>query len=132
MKKLGIIMLCVVGSMTLTYAQEEIEKDFKSKTPEEFAQQRSKKLGEQLTLTEDQKQQVYDASKEHFAATKSKREEIHKLKKELHEERKAYDAQVESFLTEDQKVAYAKLKEERKEKHMERRKGESKPPCKKD
>lgn len=121
MKKTGtliqFLIMMVFFSAVSVYSQQDSKK-----TPEERASKISEKMKEKLTLTDIQKEQVYDILLGHMNEMKGLRNstEDKTLKKEkIRSLRESTRNKINSVLSSDQQAKLEKFRQERKEKHKE-------------
>lgn len=108
MKKIGL-MLCGMLLMTASlYAQ-----DRKRPSNEERAKMRAERIAEQLTLSEEQKAQVYDLQLKQAEISKKMRTERRKQMAEMRENHKAYQAEFNQILSPEQQEKWTSLQAER-------------------
>lgn len=120
-----IIMIALLSTaFTVNKVNSQVN-DFKpKKTPEERAQKLSERLSEKLTLTTEQRSSIYDIMLSHFQQAdqiraaetdkKTRRSQIKNL-------RQSTDLQIQSVLTDEQKVKYEELRQMMKEKRKQKK-----------
>lgn len=112
------IVIAALSFTTLTIAAQD---EPKGKTLEERVKMRTEKMAQQLQLSNDQKDKVFNAN----LKTAQSVEEIRNQIKSLHEKQKAlleeHDKEMKSILTEEQYQKYLQIREENKEKRKEKR-----------
>lgn len=120
MKKIILALLLMLGITGYSYSQQP------HKTPEERAQATSTKLGKDLSLTQDQIANVYNAAltrnrevEEARANKASNKEAIHSQVKVANE---SYDAQMKTILTPEQYTQWKQMEEEHRAKAKEHKK----------
>lgn len=126
MKIKKFFALALVVTAFVLSANTVFSQDFK-KSPEERAQKRAEKLQKELSLTDDQYKQVYDAFLSQSQQMKALKESTSDQDKTARREKmkslwQSTDATVSGLLNSDQKTKYDQLKKERKEKHMQKKK----------
>ena len=138
MKKIILSIALVTGLSLVSQAQNSATpagKDkggaMKNATPEEKAKHHADKMAKELGLTPDQKTKWEAAALERMKANaplheKMKGSTTPEERKTLHTQAKAnmdkFDATVGGFLTPEQKTKFDKMKEDRKNKAMEKHK----------
>ena len=124
MKKLLLIaMLSSIGFAAM--AQKGGQRG--SSTPEERAERMTNRMAEELSLSDDQKQKIYqinlDHAKKRQAEMDERREEMKAKRAEMEADMKAQNQQIEALLTDEQKTKWAEVKAEGKKRMEEEGRG---------
>ena len=120
MKKLVLSAILVLGITLSGFSQEKPQRTQKS--PEERAQRMTDALDKKLSLTENQKQQVYQLNLERAQAMQhSKGTGKHQDMSQRKAQFEANESRLLSILNTDQRSAYEQLKAERAEKFKSRK-----------
>ena len=119
MKKIILALLLMLGITGYSYSQQT------QKTPEERAQGTSTKLGKELSLTQNQITNVYNAALIRIKAVEEARTNNASNKEAMRSQVKAanesYDAQMKTILTPEQYTQWKQLEEEQRAKAKEHR-----------
>jgi Spy/CpxP family protein refolding chaperone len=125
LKIFSLVLFCLIALTTSVQAQEKLEKLFAETTPEQRAKLQTGMMQEKLSLTEDQKTQVYDINLKYaqkledaYNAGGSKVKRLRNMKAVSEEK----DGQLKTVLTGNQFDLYLKYKDEMREKIKENRK----------
>jgi Spy/CpxP family protein refolding chaperone len=122
MKKLILSVMLFIGLSETGFSQERAQRV--PKTPEERAQMMTDVLERKLSLTNDQKIQIYQVNLERAQAVdKMRKVQANADRSKMREQFKTSDEKIVSILDEKQRIAYTQLKAERREK-MENHRGE--------
>jgi protein CpxP len=119
MKKLILSAALLLSVTAAGFAQEK--RDQKPKSAEEIARLHTDKLAEKLSLSAEQKEQVYALNLERSQKLAARHKENMAAMKSLREERQAEETQLMKLLTPEQQQAYTSLKEERRSKFAGKR-----------
>jgi Spy/CpxP family protein refolding chaperone len=124
MKKLLLIaMLFTIGFAAM--AQKGGQRG--SATPEERAERITNKMAEELSLSDDQKKQIYQINLEHAkkrqAEMDARKAEMKAKRAEMEADMKVQNQEIEALLTEDQKAKWAEVKAEGRKKMEEEGRG---------
>ncbi len=124
MKKLILSAMLFIGLSATGFSQEQAKRVVK--TPEERAQRMTDVLEKKLTLTKDQKTQIYQVNLDRARAVdKIKKDQANVDRSKIKEQFKTSDEKIVSILDEKQRVTYTQLKADRKEK-MKNHRGDHK------
>lgn len=129
MKKL--LMIAAIFTMTFAgaYAQRSQGaskggQDKESMTPEQRAEKMTARMTEELGLSEDQKQKIYQINLENAQKRQVQREEMQEDQKakraEMQAQNQVQNAQIEAVLTPDQKTKWEEVKKENRKEIQER------------
>ncbi|HEY0056543.1 MAG TPA: hypothetical protein VGB63_14405 [Pedobacter sp.] len=115
MKKLILSAMLFIGLSATGFSQERAKRELK--TPEERAQKMTDVLDQKLSLTKEQKTQIYQINLERAQALNKIRQDQESVSRpKIKEQFKTSDEKIVNILDEKQRVAYTQLKAERKEK----------------
>ncbi len=113
----------LVSSFTLNTVYSQTESFKQKKTPEERAERFSGRLSDELNLSAEQKSKVYDIMLSHCTkADEIRAAETDKesRKSQIKSLRKSTDSQIQSILSEEQKMKFNELKQNIKEKRKQK------------
>ena len=125
MKKFILSVMLFVGITAAGFAQEKPQRVHKS--PEERAQKMTDVMTSKLSLSDTQKTQIYQINLERAQAIeklKADKKEIDRAQVKAQFE--ASDKKITAVLNEEQRLSYAKFKEERKERMKKHRRNHQK------
>ena len=122
MKKIGflIVALLLTGGMAMAQGM----RNGKKMDPKERAEKMTERMAKEYSLNEAQKKDLLEANMaltEKMAnRAEDKKAEKEELRKEMQNNRDAYDAKLKKILTEEQYAAYSKKQAERQKKMGDR------------
>ena len=122
MKKIGflIVALLLTGGMAMAQGP----RNGKKMDPKERAEKMTERMAKEYSLNEAQKKDLLEANMaltEKMAnRAEDKKAEMEELRKEMQNNRDAYDAKLKKILTEEQYAAYSKKQAERQKKMGDR------------
>lgn len=122
MKKIGflIVALLLTGGMAMAQGP----RNGKKMDPKERAERMTERMAKEYSLNEAQKKDLLEANMaftEKMAnRAEDKKTEREELRKEMQDNRDAYDAKLKKILTEEQYAAYSKKQAERQKKMGDR------------
>ncbi len=115
MKKLILSAMLFIGLSATGFSQERAKRELK--TPEERAQKMTEVLDQKLSLTKDQKSQIYQINLERAQALDKIRQDQENVSRpKVKEQFKTSDEKIVNILDGKQRTAYYQLKAEHKEK----------------
>jgi len=119
-KRIGFIAVLFITSLfAVSNIYSQTSDKAPKKTPEERAKNRSEKMTKHLSLTDEQKQKVYDIWYSHCTqadALRNSTTDKETRKSEMKKLFESTDTQLQSVLTSDQLTKYNEMKEKMKEK----------------
>jgi len=115
MKKLIFCAILLVGMSTMAFSQEDGAAKKQRQTPEQRAQFMADGLSKKLSLSEQQKTEIYNISLENAKKAQEKRAAGERPDREaMKAQMEATDAKINAVLTEAQRKTYQQFKEDRK------------------
>jgi len=125
------LLIAAVFSLTIFGVSAQRGQQKTMLSPEERAEKLSAKMSEQLELSEDQKNQIYqinlDNATKRQAEMEARKEEMRAKRAAMMEKNKGQQAQIEAILTPEQKTKWAELRDENLERRNTIRDGRQNP-----
>ena len=122
MKKIGFLIVALLLTSGMAMAQGP--RNGKKMDPKERAERMTERMAKEYSLNEAQKKDLLEANMaltEKMAnRAEDKKAEREELRKEMQNNRDAYDAKLKKILTEEQYAAYSKKQAERQKKMGDR------------
>jgi periplasmic protein CpxP/Spy len=103
----------MIGAMILGFISLGVSAQQQQKTPptaEEIAQKMTDRMSEKLSLSEDQKKQIYAINLENAKKRKKEMEEQKAIREQKRAEMKSQDEKIQNVLTEAQRKQWEEIK----------------------
>ncbi len=131
-KALALIVLALLTISSVSYSQNDSKPNSgKNKTPEEFAKKKTDRLNQELSLSQEQYNKIYDLMLTKAAERKANKEKFKNLEKTERKElkkqnRENFKKQMQSILTQEQFAKLEKMKANKKDKRKNKNEKQTK------